>query len=72
MMDLKIFHSSARLAAPAISCDHFAAKLAISFRIKPQAGSLLLDLESKRHLHFFKELPSLRHWKTKHQPNEAT
>jgi hypothetical protein len=40
MMDLKIFHSSARLASPAISLQNFPAELAISFRIKPQARLL--------------------------------
>ena len=40
VMDLKIFHSPARLATPAISPQNFTAKLAISFRIKPQAGPL--------------------------------
>ncbi len=37
VMDLKIFHAPARLATPAISLQDFAAELAISFRIKPQA-----------------------------------
>jgi hypothetical protein len=40
VMDLKIFHSSARLASPAISLQDFAAELAISFRGKPQAWPL--------------------------------
>jgi len=40
MMDLKIFHSPARLATPAVSLQDFVAKLAISLRIKSQAGSL--------------------------------
>jgi hypothetical protein len=40
VMDLKTFHSPARLATPAISLQNFTAKLAISFRIKPQAGPL--------------------------------
>jgi hypothetical protein len=40
VMDLKTFHSPARLATPAISPQNFTAKLAISFRIKPQAGPL--------------------------------
>ena len=37
VMDLKILHAPARLATPAISLQDFAAELAISFRIKPQA-----------------------------------
>ena len=37
VMDLKILHSPARLATPAISLQDFAAELAIGFRIKPQA-----------------------------------
>jgi hypothetical protein len=40
VMDLKIFHSPARLTTPSISLQDFAAELAVSFRIKPQAGSL--------------------------------
>jgi hypothetical protein len=43
VMDLKIFHSPARLAAPAISLQYFPAELAIRFRIKPQAGLLGAD-----------------------------
>jgi hypothetical protein len=35
VMDLKIFHSPARLASPAISLQNFAAEQAISFRVKP-------------------------------------
>jgi len=38
VMDLKILHSPARLTSPAISLQDFAAELAISFWIKPQAG----------------------------------
>jgi hypothetical protein len=38
VMDLKILHPPARLAMPAVSLQHFAAELAIRFRIKPQAG----------------------------------
>jgi hypothetical protein len=38
MMHLKILHSPAGLASPSISLQNFAAELAISFRIKPQAG----------------------------------
>ena len=37
VMDLKILHAPARLATPAVSLQDFAAELAISFRIKPQA-----------------------------------
>jgi hypothetical protein len=40
VMDLKVFHSPTPLATPAVSHQDFTAKLAISFRIKPQAGSL--------------------------------
>jgi len=40
MMDLKIFHAPARLTTPTISLQNFTAKLAVSFRIKPQAGPL--------------------------------
>ena len=40
VMDLKIFHAPARLATPAVSLQDFIAKLAISFRVKPQAGPL--------------------------------
>jgi len=43
-MNLKILHAPARLASPAISLQNFTAELAISFRIKPQAGSLCSDL----------------------------
>ena len=43
VMDLKILHSPARLATPAVSLQNFAAELAISFRIKPQAGPLCSD-----------------------------
>ena len=43
VMDLKIFHAPARLATPAISLQNFAAELAISFRIKPQAWPLGAD-----------------------------
>ena len=37
VMDLKILHSPAPLATPAISFQNFPAELAIRFRIKPQA-----------------------------------
>jgi hypothetical protein len=40
VMDLKIFHAPARLATPAVSLQNFPAQLTISFRFKPQAGSL--------------------------------
>ena len=70
-MDLKIFHSPARLATPAISLQDFTAELAISFRIKPQAGPLGIGSLSKRDLHFFKELLPLRLRKTNDQPGEA-
>jgi hypothetical protein len=43
VMDLKTFHSPARLATPAVALQDFAAKLAIRFRIKPQAGPLGSD-----------------------------
>ena len=43
VMDLKAFHPPAPLTTPAISLQDFAAELAISFRIKPQAGSLGTD-----------------------------
>ena len=43
VMDLKIFHPSARLATPAITLQYFPAELAIRFRIKPQAGLLGAD-----------------------------
>jgi hypothetical protein len=39
VMDLKIFHPAARLTTPAVSLQNFMAELAISFRIKVQAGS---------------------------------
>jgi hypothetical protein len=39
VMDLKSLHASTPLATPAVSIQHFAAKLPISFTIKPQAGS---------------------------------
>ena len=35
VVDLKIFHSSAPLATPAIPLQDFPAELAIGFRIKP-------------------------------------
>ena len=44
VMDLKILHAPARLTTPAIALQDFAAELAISFRIKPQAWSLRTDL----------------------------
>jgi len=37
VMDLKIFHTPTRLAAPAISLQDFVAELAISFKVKLQA-----------------------------------
>ena len=40
VVDLKAFHAPARLATPSISLQDFAAELAISFRIKHQAGLL--------------------------------
>jgi hypothetical protein len=40
VMDLKIFHSPAPLATPAISLQDFLAELSISFRINPQAGPI--------------------------------
>ncbi len=43
VMDLKILHPSACLATPAVSLQSFVAELTISFRIKPQAGSLGAD-----------------------------
>jgi hypothetical protein len=43
VMDLKILHAPARLTTPSISLQHFTAKLAISFGIKPQAGPLRAD-----------------------------
>ena len=43
VMDLKILHSPARLATPAISLQDFPAELAISFRVKPQAWPLGAD-----------------------------
>jgi hypothetical protein len=39
VMDLKIFHSPARLTAPSISLQDFPAELTISFRVKPQSWS---------------------------------
>ena len=48
VMDLKIFHPPARLATPAVSLQDFAAELAISFRIKPQAWPLWHGSLSKR------------------------
>ena len=36
VMDLKIFHSSARLTTPAVSLQNFAAEVAISFSVKSQ------------------------------------
>ena len=43
VMNLKAFHPPARLATPPISLQDLAAELAISFRIKPQAGSVAMD-----------------------------
>ena len=43
VMDLKIFHASARLTSPAISLQDFTAELTIGFRVKPQARSLGTD-----------------------------
>jgi hypothetical protein len=42
-MDLKVLHSPAGLTPPAISLQDFPAELAISFGLKPQAGSLCSD-----------------------------
>ena len=36
VMDLKIFHTPARLTTPAVTVQDFPAELAISFRVKPQ------------------------------------
>jgi hypothetical protein len=44
VMDLKILHASTGLATPAVSIQHFAAKLAICFRVKLQAGSFSTHL----------------------------
>jgi hypothetical protein len=43
VMDLKIFHSPAPLATPAISLQNFAAELAVSSRIKHQSGPFGTD-----------------------------
>jgi hypothetical protein len=43
VMDLKTLRSPAPLATPAISFQDFAAELAISFEIKPQAGPFGTD-----------------------------
>jgi hypothetical protein len=43
VMHLKSFRAPTRLATPAVSIQHFAAELAISFSIKPQAGSFGTD-----------------------------
>src|ERR1700674_1015838 len=43
VMELKILHSPARLASPAVSLQDFPAELSISFGIKPQAGPLGAD-----------------------------
>jgi hypothetical protein len=40
MMDLKILHSPAQLATPAVSLQDFLTELAISIGIKPQPRSL--------------------------------
>ena len=71
MMDLKILHSPARLATPAISLQDFAAELAISFRLKPQAWPFGSDSFQSVTCTFFKELLPLRLRKTKDQPSEA-
>jgi hypothetical protein len=43
VMDLKVLHSPAPLAAPSISLQDFTAELAIRFRIKPQPWALGAD-----------------------------
>src|ERR1700692_4370929 len=43
VMDLKILHPPAPLASPAVSLQNFPAELAISFRVKPQAGPFSTD-----------------------------
>jgi hypothetical protein len=43
VMDLQILHAPAGLTAPVVSLQDFTAKLAISFRVKPQAGPLCTD-----------------------------
>jgi hypothetical protein len=43
VMDLKILHAPAPLAAPSISLENFSAELAIGFRIKPQAWPFWMD-----------------------------
>jgi hypothetical protein len=43
VMDLKILHAPAQLAAPAISLEDSSAELAIGFRIKPQAWPFCID-----------------------------
>jgi hypothetical protein len=43
VMDLKIIHSPARLASPAISLQNFTPQLAISFGLEPQAWPFRAD-----------------------------
>jgi|GEM_PF-5205071 len=43
VMDLKIFHASARLATPSVSLQNFTENSAISCRINPQAESFDAD-----------------------------
>jgi hypothetical protein len=56
VMDLKIMHSPAPLASPAVSLQNFPAKLAISFRFKPQAWPFRADPPLHRYLQVFKQL----------------
>ena len=71
VMDLKIFHPSARLTSPAVSLQNFAAEQTIELLDQASSGVALDGFLSKRHLHFFKELFLLRLRKTNDQPSEA-
>ena len=71
VMDLKIFHSPARLATPAISLQDFPAELAISFRIKPQPWPLCADPFQNVTCTSSRSCFRLRLRKTNDQPGEA-
>ena len=70
VMDLKIFHSPARLTSPAVSLQDFAAELAISFRIKPQTGSLCSDPHQSIACTFSRSCLISRLWKTEDNPSQ--
>jgi len=70
-MDSKTLHPPARSATPAISFRDFPAELAISFRVKSQAGPLDANWVQRATPQVFEELLLLRLRKTEYQPREG-